>query len=122
MGGVALSKVSKLLRRVQNSSLPHGDRNPLNPTTHSLGSGYAGVTRGTPIPISGPVSEVVNFLADLFKQGYQYRSLNAYRSAISSVHDRVEGVAVGQHPLCTIIISMGQKNSWNKNFAHESTG
>ena len=33
-------------------------------------------------PVSGPVSEVVNFLAHLFKEGYQYRSLNAYRSAI----------------------------------------
>ena len=50
------------------------------------------------------MSEVVNFLADLFKQGYQYRSLNAYRSAISSVHDRVEGVAVGQHPLVSRLL------------------
>ena len=30
-------------------------------------------------PISCPIGEVVNFLADLFEQGYQYRSLNAYR-------------------------------------------
>ena len=37
------------------------------------------------------MSEVVNFLADLFKQGYQYRSLNAYRSAISSA--RQSGVS-----------------------------
>ena len=33
-------------------------------------------------PISGPISKVVNFLAHLFKEGYQYCSLNAYRSAI----------------------------------------
>ena len=38
------------------------------------------------------VAEVVNFLADLFEQEYQSRSLNAFRSAISSVHDRVDGV------------------------------
>ena len=49
-------------------------------------------------PISGPVSEVANFLASLFQEGYQYSSVNAYRSAISSVHDRVDGVTVGQHP------------------------
>ena len=55
-------------------------------------------------PVSGPISDVVNFLADLFKQGYEYRSLNAYRSAISSVHTEVEGYSVGQHPLiCRVL-------------------
>ena len=49
-------------------------------------------------PFSGPVSEVANFLASLFAEGYQYSSINAYRSAISSVHDRVDGMNVGQHP------------------------
>ena len=52
-------------------------------------------------PFSGPIREVVNFLADLHKQGYQYRSLNSYCSAISSVHERVDGHTVGQHPLVT---------------------
>ena len=55
-------------------------------------------------PISGNINEVVNFLAELFQQGYQYRSLNAYRSAISSVHERVDGYEVGQHPLVTRLI------------------
>jgi len=50
-------------------------------------------------PISGPVSEVVNFLTELFEQGYQYRSINNYRSAISSAHDLVDGRNIGQHPL-----------------------
>jgi len=50
-------------------------------------------------PVSGPISEVVNFPAHLFKEGYQYRSLNAYRSAISSVHEKVDEYEVGQHPL-----------------------
>ena len=44
-------------------------------------------------PFSGPVSQVVNFLAHLYQQGYQYRSLNAYRSAISSVHEKIDGIA-----------------------------
>ena len=44
------------------------------------------------------MSEVANFLADLFEKGYQQRSINAYRSAIASAHDRVDGVSVGQHP------------------------
>ena len=55
-------------------------------------------------PISGPVSDVVNFLGDLYAQGYQYRSLNSYRSAISSVHDQVDGCPVGQHPLVSRVL------------------
>ena len=50
-------------------------------------------------PISGPISNVVNFLADLHSQGYQANSLNAYRSAISSAHDKVDEMDVGKHPL-----------------------
>ena len=42
-------------------------------------------------PISGDITGVVNFLADLFHQGYQHRSLCSYRLAISSVHEKVDG-------------------------------
>ena len=55
-------------------------------------------------PFSGPVSEVANFLAFLFQEGYQYNSVNAYRSAISSVHEKVDGLPIGQHPLVTRLI------------------
>ena len=41
-------------------------------------------------PISGPVADVANFLAYLHEEGYQSRSLNSFRSAISSVHDTVD--------------------------------
>ena len=34
----------------------------------------------------------------------QVHSLNSYRSAISSVHERVEGYNVGQHPLVTRLL------------------
>ena len=49
-------------------------------------------------PLSGPIEDVVNFLAGLYSEGYQYQSLNAYRSAISSTHENVDGVSVGSHP------------------------
>ncbi|XP_065918856.1 integrase/recombinase xerD homolog [Dysidea avara] len=49
-------------------------------------------------PFSGPISDVANFLAELFEQGYQHSSLNSYRSAISSTHEKVDGMPVGQHP------------------------
>lgn len=43
----------------------------------------------------------VNFLADLFRQGLQYRSINTIRSAVSVTHAPVEGLPLGQHPLIT---------------------
>ena len=44
------------------------------------------------------VSPLVNFLASLFEQGLQHRSVNTICSAISVTHDRVEGFPLGQHP------------------------
>ena len=55
-------------------------------------------------PVSGPISDVANFLAELHAQGYQTSSLNSYRSAISSVHDKVDDMDVGKHPLvCRVL-------------------
>ena len=61
-------------------------------------------------PVSGPISEVVNFLAHLFKEGYQYRSLNVYLSAISSVHEKADGYKVG-YPLVSRLLK-GVFNQW----------
>ena len=61
-------------------------------------------------PTSGPVEDVVNFLAELFAKGYQYRSLNSYRSAISSIHQKVDGQSIGQHPLVCRLL----KGSYNQ--------
>ena len=55
-------------------------------------------------PIKGPITDILNFLAELFEQGYEYRSLNSYRSAISSIHEKVDGVEIGKHPLLTQIL------------------
>ena len=55
-------------------------------------------------PVSGPIEDVVNFLAHLHEMGYQYRSLNAYRSAIASMHAPIEGVSIGQHPLVSRLL------------------
>ena len=55
-------------------------------------------------PILGPIADVANFLAHLHEEGYQSRSLNAYRSAISSVHDTVDGVEVGKHPIISRLL------------------
>ena len=47
---------------------------------------------------------MANFLASLYQKGYQYNSINAYRSAISSVHENVDGVSIGQHPIITRLV------------------
>ena len=57
-----------------------------------------------PDPLSGPIEDIVNFLAGLFSEGYQYQSLNVYRSAISSTHEKVDGVNVGSHPAVTRLL------------------
>ena len=47
---------------------------------------------------------MLNFLAKLYKDGYQYSSINSYRSAISSVYEKIDGYNIGQHPLVTRLI------------------
>ena len=55
-------------------------------------------------PIFGPIGDIANFLAELFQEGYSYSSLNSYRSAIASVHEDIEGVSVGKHPVVTRVL------------------
>ena len=55
-------------------------------------------------PFSGPITNVINFLAFLHEKGYQYNSVNSYRSAISSVHEKIDGYSVGQHPMVTRLL------------------
>ena len=52
----------------------------------------------------GPIEDGVNFLSELFRKGYQYCSLNSYRSAIPAVHCKVDGYSVGQHPLVSRLL------------------
>ena len=55
-------------------------------------------------PVSGPASDVANFLAELHKEGYQSSSLNSFRSAISSAHDQEDGISIGKHPMiCRVL-------------------
>ena len=54
-------------------------------------------------PLSGPIEDVVNFLAGLYSEGY-HQSLNAYCSAISYTHENVDGVSLGSHPAVTRLL------------------
>ena len=50
---------------------------------------------------SPALSDVLNFLAELFDQGLQYRTINTVRSTLSSTLPQYDGYLVGQHPLVT---------------------
>ena len=55
-------------------------------------------------PISSSLSNILNFIAFQFGEGIEYRSLNCYRSALSSVLSSIDGFDVGRHPLvCRIL-------------------
>ena len=47
------------------------------------------------------MKHILSYLADLFHQGRQYRTIGVHCPAISSFHIPLEGVVVGQHPLVT---------------------
>lgn len=89
-------------------------RSKTNKSYDSLFSKWSGwCSKRCSDPISGPISEIrnflpiseiINFLASLYKDGYQYSSINSYRSAISSVHEKIDGYIIGQHPLVTRLI------------------
>ena len=50
-------------------------------------------------PFSTSVSSFANFLASLYANGLQYRTINTVRSAVSVTHGHVEGIPLGQHPV-----------------------
>ena len=62
-------------------------------------------------PISGDVQHFLDFLAGLYDQGLQHRSINSIRSAVSMTHKQVDGSPIGQHPLVTRLLK-GVYNQW----------
>ena len=52
-------------------------------------------------PFSCHVQQFLDFLADLYEEGLEHRTVNSIRSAVSMTHCHVEGVPIGQHPLVT---------------------
>ena len=93
-----LSKeASKLLTHHSNKRLP-------NHMTPLFGKWVHWCHEGSSNPLSEDEMEMVNFLLNCSNQDtINYHSLNAYRSAMSSVYEKVDGYE-GQHPLVTRLI------------------
>ena len=49
-------------------------------------------------PYSASVIDCAEFLTSLFHEGLQYRTINGYRSMLSSVLPPIDNIPVGQHP------------------------
>jgi len=110
----------EILQKLHISSCPPGEQR-LSPTTgvyNSLFTKWVDWCQPRDRnPAAGPIEDIVNFLADLHKEGYQYRSLNSYHSATSAVHEQVDDYPVGQHPLVTRML----KSVFNKNYPYPGT-
>ena len=56
-------------------------------------------------PFLSSLENLANFLTELFHKGYEYRSVNSYRSAISAFHPEINGVKVCQSNLIKQVMS-----------------
>ena len=73
--------------------------------THSTWSKWCGWCFGRLInPLSASLGNILEFLADQFDLGLQYRSLNTLRSAISNSHSQIDSVNVGSHPIVSRLL------------------
>ena len=49
-------------------------------------------------PICSPLKDILHFLTDMFEKGHEYCTISVLRSALSSVHEKIDGFSVGSHP------------------------
>ena len=63
---------------------------------------WENIFRGKQTP---PVSIVLDYLAELFDQGYGYNYIASHWSAISAYHEPVEGISVGKHPRVSTLLT-----------------
>ena len=85
--------------------LLHSWRSNTHAAYNSAWSKWCGWCAGRHInPLSASLGNVLEFLADQFDLGLQYRSLNTLRSAISTSHPQLDNVNVGSHPLVSRLL------------------
>jgi hypothetical protein len=48
---------------------------------------------------------IAEFLTEMFKDGYEYNTINLHRSAISALHDQIHNIPVGQNQLIKEIMT-----------------
>ena len=103
-----MTVVKKFRKRARSCSMSRGGKNPPSRTTPSSENGLSAVV-DTEFRSCSRSSKWGGKFPGSPLQPNQYRSLNAYRSAISSVHERVDGYEVGQH----LLVSRVMKGAFN---------
>ena len=82
-----------------------GAKGPIQHTMLSAWNKWTGWCSSRQInPFSTDIQYFLDFLAELFEAGLQYRSINTVRSAVSMTHVKVEGTPIGQHPLVSRLL------------------
>ena len=94
VSGIA-AELREFCKRLLSSFQHAGVKEPMQCMSQPGRSGIAGACKGVVIPFY--VVQQHEFLADLFKQGLQHRSINMIRSAVFMTHSPMEGVPIGQH-------------------------
>ena len=56
-------------------------------------------------PVTCPISQVLEFLSNLYEKGLQFRTIGVYRSAISAYHLPIDGTSVGKHPRTSALMT-----------------
>ncbi|CAG8487821.1 11863_t:CDS:2 [Gigaspora margarita] len=52
-------------------------------------------------PIQGPLENIIEFLNDMSNQNKAFNIIASYRTAISEIHNHIDGYQVGRHPEIT---------------------
>ena len=77
----------------QNVADPHLQKN-----YESAWKKWVGWCAGREIdPFQCDINSIINYLAFLFQEGYEYRTICLHRSAISAYHDSVDGKQIGEN-------------------------
>ena len=50
------------------------------------------------------LTNILDFLSEMYNEGKKHSTINCYRSAISNFHAKIDGALAGQHPMVTRLI------------------
>ena len=56
-------------------------------------------------PTRSNINYILDFLAELFEKGLEYRTIGSHRPAISAFHDPIGNIRVGNHPRVSALMS-----------------
>ena len=90
MGGLRDSLQKEGISREASNIIIKSRRSNSNSNCELVWSKWAGWCAERKIdPFCSNINQILDFLSQLFQNGPQYRTINNYRSAISTFHDQI---------------------------------